>query len=230
MLFNPLSSNILWALKLPRLLLAITAGVLLSISGSIFQGILGNRREAANYIIWLALAAAASSVLALLFAIFSLNLSPDYSLWFFGGFSSAGWHKAAFMFPILFLSLVIAVFYYKDLNALLLGEDIATTLGISVIPARIFLISISIFLAAGGIFLFGIASIVLLIAPFFVKLAIGANYKNLFPVSVLTVVALVLMSDILGRVLMSSEIPAGAILVVTGLPFIVYIFMARRSM
>ena len=229
-IFNPVAGDILWAVKLPRMLLTISAAIVLAVSGSIFQGILGNRRGAANYVIWMILAACLSLFAALLFTIYYLGMSPNVWLWFLGGFSTAGWHKLLFLAPVLFLALLVAVFYYRDLNALLLGEDVASTLGVYVNAIRVFLLTSAALMAAGGIFVMGLSGIVLLIAPYFIKIWLGANYKSLFPVSVFFVISMTLIADILSRVSTLPEIPAGLLLLVAGAPFIIYIFWARRSM
>lgn len=230
LLFNPIGGNVVWAVKLPRTLLAVIAGILLSVAGSILQGVFGNRRAASNFIIWFIATAAISLIIALMFDIFYLRLSPDISLWFFGGFSTASWHKLLFVSPLLLLALIVAVFYYRDLNALLMGDDVATTLGIYVKTAKAFLLTSAFILAAGGILLCGLASVALLIIPFFIKLAVGSNYRNLFPVSTLAIVLLTLLADLISRVIVSAEVPAGLILILIGLPFIIYIFWSRRSM
>ena len=136
------ASSIIWQIRMPRLLLEILSGTLLAMAGSILLGIFGtavidNLLAKAFYL--LAAAVAAVSVFLL---VFGVNLNPLYP-WLLGSLGGTAWDKVLILALFIIIGLVIYVFYYKDLNALLFGEYTAKTLGVEVRRVRMFLFAVA---------------------------------------------------------------------------------------
>ena len=96
------------------------------------------------------------AVSAFLAAIVSwLQLSGGESLqrlifWLMGGFSGRGWPHLAMAAPYVVVGLAVARLFGRDLNALLLGDETARSLGVEVAPVRRRLIAAGSLMAAAA--------------------------------------------------------------------------------
>ena len=93
----------------------------------------------------------ATSALVSLLVFFS---APEkviaYSIWSFGAFNGVSWGQLSVLIPVVVFALGMLVFLPKGLNALLLGEDYANTMGLNVNRLRL-LILISASILSGAI-------------------------------------------------------------------------------
>ncbi|MFA4844835.1 MAG: iron ABC transporter permease [Candidatus Margulisiibacteriota bacterium] len=281
-------SEILWQIRLPRVILAALLGLLLSTSGVILQGILRNYL-ADPYILGIsagggvgaaiaialglnitllgmspvpllalvfslgsvfvvyklsevagkaspetlilagvALSAFASAILSLII-ILKGNLQSIY-FWLLGSLSAASWGNVLTVLPYAIAGLAIAYFYSKELNALLLGEEMAKTLGIEVEKVRLILIAAASLMTAAAVSVSGLIGFVGLIVPHWVRLWIGPNHRYLIPISALSGMILLVVADTLSRTLLSpAEIPIGIVMALVGAPFFLYLLRRRRA-
>jgi len=175
-----------------------------------------------------AVSAFAAAVLSLLI-ILSGDLRSIY-FWLLGSFSGSSWGDVLAVTPYAIIGLFVAYFYSKDLNALLLGEDIAFSLGIDVEFVRLFLLGVASLMAAATVSVCGIVGFVGLIVPHFVRMIIGPNHRLLIPAAALSGALLVVLADIIARVaLRPTEIPIGIVMAIIGAPFFLYILRRRRG-
>lgn len=282
-----LRSEILWQVRLPRIILAALTGLLLSISGVILQGILRNPLAdpyvlgisaggaigaaisialgaqfvifgmssvpviafltslAAVYVVYklsqvsgktspetlilagVALAAFCAAILSLIIII-SGNLQAIY-FWLLGSLSAATWSNVITVLPYAVFGLAVAYFYSKELNALLLGEEMAQTLGVDVERTRLVLVGTSSLMTAAAVSVSGLIGFVGLIVPHFIRLLIGPNHRYLIPISALSGMLLMVAADALSRTVLSpTEIPIGIIMALVGAPFFLYLLRRRR--
>jgi len=221
------ASSIIWQIRMPRLALEILSGTLLAMAGSILLGIFGtsvidNLLAKAFYL--LAAAAAAVSVFLL---VFGVNLNPLYPL-LLGSLGGTVWDKVLIPALFIIIGLIIYVFYYKDMNALLFGEYTAKTLGVEVRRVRMFLFAVAAAISAVAVYACGLLCLAGLILPYFVRLATGVNYKYLIPVSILSSASLVILLDIFSRIIFPSELPLGIVMAVVSGPLYIYALHRRR--
>lgn len=174
-----------------------------------------------------ALSAFAAAILALI-VIFGGNIQSIY-FWLLGSLSGAGWGEVVTLLPYALVGFLVAYFYSNDLNALLLGEEMAKTLGIEVEKVRAFLLIIASLLAAATVSVAGIIGFVGLIIPHFVRLIVGPNHRFLIPLSAISGMIILVSADALARVVMApSEIPIGVMMAIIGSPFFLYLLRRRR--
>jgi len=175
-----------------------------------------------------AVSAFAAALIALII-IMSGDLRAIY-FWLLGSFSGASWVDVLSVAPYAIIGLVVAFFYAKDLNALLLGEEMAFTLGVDVEFVRIFLLAVSSLMAAAAVSVCGIVGFVGLIVPHFVRRIIGPNHRMLIPAAAISGMLLVVIADTIARVAVApTEIPVGIVMALIGAPFFVYILRKRRG-
>lgn len=174
-----------------------------------------------------AVSAFASAVLALLI-ILSGQLQSIY-FWLLGSFSSATWNDIYALLPYLVVGVIIAYYWSKDLNALLLGDEMAQSLGVEVDRLRLFMIITATLMTAAAVSVSGLIGFVGLIVPHFVRLISGPNHRLLVPFSALGGAVLMVLADTIARTALSpSEIPVGVVMALLGAPFFLYLLRRRR--
>ncbi len=169
-----------------------------------------------------------SAAILSLIIIISGQLQTIY-FWLLGSLAQARTLDVLTVLPYAIIGIVVAFLYSKDLNALLLGEEMAATLGIEVERVKLFLLIIASLMAAASTSVCGLIGFVGLIIPHFVRLIVGPNHKTLVPISLLSGMTLLIFADTLARTLLApTEIPIGIIMALIGAPFFLYILRKRR--
>ncbi len=133
------------------------------------------------------------------------------------------------IWPFILVGLILAVLNTGALNALALGEDTATSLGISVFTARATGIAAITLLAGSAVTMAGPIAFAGLLVPHLARALVGADYRWLIMVSPVAGAALLLLADTAGRVIARpGELSVGVVLAVIGAPFFVYLARRRR--
>lgn len=181
----------------------------------------------------LALAGAATS--AALASLISAVLLPRVDLlqafqsWQVGGVGGAEWPRIAITAPALAVGALICFICARGMNSLALGDDVATGLGENVFRTRLIAALGAVILAGAATAIAGPIGFVGLVVPHFCRMLIGTDHRWLLPFSALAGAALLLASDIVGRVISPAgeEIQVGIITAVIGAPF--FIWIVRRQ-
>jgi iron complex transport system permease protein len=155
-----------------------------------------------------------------------------YLFWTFGNLGGLNWDEVLVLLIILSIGSVLCLFSIKSLNALLLSENYAKSLGLNVKKAR-FLIILSTSLLAGSITAYcGPIAFIGLAVPHLTRLLFNtANHKVLIPAVAMTGAIVMLICDIVAQVPGSDMIlPINAITSLLGAPVVIWIIMRRGSM
>lgn len=145
-----------------------------------------------------------------------------------GGLSSTVWKHVGMIAPYAFAGIVILLLLSEKLNILMLGDEVATGLGLNVERTRFLFIIISSLLAGAAVSVVGLLGFVGLIVPHITRLFIGSDYKYLIPATIFTGSSIVVICDTISRVMFAPmEIPAGIIMSVFGAPF--FLYLLRRK-
>jgi len=108
----------------------------------------------------------------------------------------------------------------RDLNALLLGEEEAASLGVRVERTKRTLFVLSALLTGVAVSVSGMIGFVGLIAPHFARLLLGPDHRRLIPGAALAGAAMVMLADLAGRVVVApAELPVGTVTALVGGPF-----------
>ena len=154
----------------------------------------------------------------------------SFSTWNIGSISGATWDKIMILLPWIIILLPLAFFKSKELNALALGKDIATSLGLKVGLQQIILLMIAVSLAAAGVSVAGAIGFIGLIAPHIARRLVGASHEFLLPTCALVGALIVIISDTLARTVFSpSEIPVGIVITVVGAPYFLYLLIKNKA-
>jgi iron complex transport system permease protein len=278
--------EILFSIRLPRVLVAALIGIALGASGAVLQGILKNPL-ADPYILGISSGAALSAALGLLSGSYLLGklsipltafigasiasiivglfgwrrggLWPDrlllagvglsflfYSvlmllisissdegmrralLWIFGDLSIADWSLIPYGFLLIIIGLYLSVSRAKALNALMLGDELAHSLGFSVLRERLLLFVSVAIMTAASVSLGGTIGFVGLLIPHMVRFFIGADNRLVIPVSALCGGAFLCTADLIGKSIMPPmEIPSGIVTAIIGSPYFLYLLTRK---
>lgn len=154
-----------------------------------------------------------------------------FIVWTFGSLSAVTWTFMRAMLPIVLIGLVIVFCLQKQLNALLLGENYARSLGVNTRMVRL-LIIISIALLAGATTAFtGPIAFIGIAVPHLVRMAFRTNdHAMTIPGSILVGASLLLVCDICSQLPTNGSIlPINAISSIIGAPIIIWIILRNRD-
>lgn len=141
-----------------------------------------------------------------------------------GSLSARSWGEVEMILPYTVVGLILTMLFSRQMNILILGDDVARGLGLNVELTRMGFTALAALLAASAVSAVGLLGFVGLIVPHSIRLLMGNDYKVLFPGSALLGAALVMLSDTFARTIFSPvEIPVGIVMAVLGVPFFLYL-------
>ena len=149
------------------------------------------------------------------------------TFWNLGTFSGANWLQVAIVGTVAATMFIISFRYSKQLNALLLGEEEASYLGVDTerMKRRVMILNTAMVSVATAFV--GVISFVGLIVPHILRLLIGSDNKRLLPASMIAGAVLLVLADMCARLLLApAEIPIGIITSLVGAP--VFIILLKR--
>ena len=182
----------------------------------------------------LSLTLAGAAVTAMLTAIITLVLLTDlgtlsqFRFWQVGSLTGRDLSVVATVTPFIAVGGVIALLLGRRLNALALGDELATGLGQSIALTRVAAAIAVVLLCGGATAIAGPIVFVGLVVPHVARRIVGPDYRWILAYSLLLGPILLLVADIVGRiVLRPAELEAGMLVAVIGAP--VLVALVRRS-
>ncbi len=147
--------------------------------------------------------------------------------WSAGSLQGRGFTEVTAVLPFLAAGLLIALALPRALNALSLGDDAAVALGARPGLTRLVGLAAVTLLCGAATAAAGPVSFIGLMVPHALRMLFGPDHRWLIPVSVLAAPILLLTADILGRIIVTAELPAGVVTAFLGAP--VLIWLTRRK-
>ncbi len=118
---------------------------------------------------------------------------------------------------------------HRELDAMILGEEHASTLGVNTVLFRRMLIITSTLMTAAAVSVSGVIGFVGLIIPHVVRMIVGAKHKNVIPLVVIMGANFMVLADLLSRMIFNpEEVPIGIVTALFGAPFFIWL-MYRSS-
>jgi iron complex transport system permease protein len=165
--------------------------------------------------------------------IFFLTLASSSKLkgiafWLMGDLSASN-NTLLFLVSLINLTSMLVIFFIsRSLNLLMVGEESALSLGVSVEQIKIVVYLLASLLTGATVALVGSIGYIGLIVPHLIRMAFSSDYRLLIPSSALLGASLLLLADTIARTLIAPrELPVGAITALLGAPLFVYLL--RRS-
>lgn len=282
------AENIVWNIRMPRIVLAGLVGAALSISGAALQGMFRNPLACpsvlgvsagascgAVFAIYLGLAAlwtwsipvfalvggaavtfavyaiasrrGQTSTSALLLAGIALSglasalsafvlaltisrwkVASTILFWTMGGLEGRAWDHVLLATPFIVIGTTIILAHTRDLDALLLGEVHAASVGTDVVLVRKRLILATAMTTAAAVSVAGGIGFVGLIVPHILRLLLGPQHRWLLPSAFVSGAVFLIGVDLIVRVgFVHQQLPIGVITAAVGAPF--FLFLLLRS-
>ena len=151
--------------------------------------------------------------------------------WMMGGLGGATWQQVRVMIPYALVGYICVSLFSRELNAMLLGEETASNLGVDTEKVKKILLAGASLLVAAAVSTSGIIGFVGLVVPHFVRLIAGPDHRFLIPASALLGGSLLIATDALARIVIApSELPVGIITALIGAPMFVYLLKKRKKL
>ena len=155
-----------------------------------------------------------------------------FTFWSLGNLGNLSWNSIAILCFCVVLGLVLSVFSIKPLNALLLGENYAKSLGINYKKTK-YIILFATSILAGSITAFvGPIAFIGLAVPHIAKLVFQtSNHKVLFWSTLLFGAIIMLICDSITQIPGTEIIlPINAITSIFGAPIVIWLLVRKRKM
>jgi len=157
------------------------------------------------------------------------DIAGGLQAWQIGGVGGATFAHMQHVLPFLAVGLLLAMTSARKLNSLALGDEMAAGLGERVAVARIMASLSAILLCGATTAVCGPIGFVGLIVPHLCRLLVGVDHRWLLPFSALTGAALLVASDVVGRVIARpAELDVGIVTAFIGAPFFIWIVRRQR--
>ena len=150
--------------------------------------------------------------------------------WLAGGLDSRAWEHVGIALPPILLGIAIATIMARDLNLLMLGDDEARSLGVSVVKVRLLLLATSSMVTGIAVAVSGTIAFVGLVTPHVLRLILGPDNRVLIPMSALGGAVFVVLADTVARtVIQPAELRVGILTAFVGAPFFIMLLIQNKG-
>jgi iron complex transport system permease protein len=148
--------------------------------------------------------------------------------WLVGSLNGRGWSNVAIAAPYIFLGLLAGSLLGRSINLLSLGDELAMSLGTSLVRTRIAIGIVASLLAGSAVSIAGLIGFIGLIVPHGIRLLVGNDYRWLLPLSAIGGALVLTLADLLAR-MGSIEFPVGVVTAMFGSPLFIWLLYQRQS-
>jgi len=182
-------------------------------------------------IIGLMFGSATSAIVTVLQFFSKAESIQAYLVWTFGSLGSVTWQELQVFIPVVAVTLSASFMLSKTLNALLLGDNYARSMGVHIQNARLLIIIATAILAGTVTAFCGPIAFIGIAIPHITRLIFNtANHKILFPMVVLCGAILMLICDIIAQVPgREYTLPINAVTSVFGAPLVIWLVVRRKN-
>lgn len=174
---------------------------------------------------------AVSFVITALTSLLTIKADPrtlvSVVFWMLGGLGLSQWSHLAFPAGALLLAGALFMAKAKILNALAMGDETATTLGVAVGFERLVLLVVNAFLTGILVAFSGMIGFIGLMMPHIARFLVGGDNRAVLPVAAMLGAVFLVLCDVAARVLTApNELPVGIVTGIIGGGF--FIALLRR--
>lgn len=157
------------------------------------------------------------------------NVMDQFRFWQVGSVGGGNWDSISLFIPFLLVGTLIAILTAPALNALALGDDVATGLGVRTATIRLLAALGGVLLCGAATALAGPIGFIGLLATHLIRLIIGPDLRYVIPLSALSGAIILTISDVFGRLLGSpGELEVGIVTAFIGAPILILITMKAK--
>lgn len=163
-------------------------------------------------------------------------LSPEGALksfvvWTMGSLGSVSREQLLIMAPVMIVGLVLSVSLIKSLNAMLLGENYASTMGINIRRTRLLISTITVMLAGTVTAFCGPIGFIGLAVPHIARMIFReADHRVMMPASMLLGSLIMLFCDVASQLPASDmTLPINTVTALIGIPVVVVVIVRNHK-
>ncbi len=166
--------------------------------------------------------------------LFLISLTQDSRIhnimfWLMGDLSSADMEQVGLLAATVAPCFILLFWLSHSMNLLLMGKEMAQTMGLSIKAVTIVLLTTTSFMVSATVCHCGLLGFVGLVMPHILRLFIGPDHRVLVPACVLGGGTYMVACDLLARVIpKQGEMPVGVITAMIGAPIFVYLLKRSR--
>lgn len=223
---------------LTEILLSSYGIVLASCIGSVFVLLLilivsqRLRDTTTILIVGLMFSSFAGAIVSILTYFSSAEQLQKFTFWSMGSIGNLSWNTILILTICSIIGLLLSLFSLKSLDALLLGENYAKSMGLNIKKSR-FIIVIATSILAGSITAFaGPIAFIGLAVPHLSKLLFqSSNHKILFFATILIGAIIMLFCDMVSQMPgFEFTLPINAITSIIGAPIVIWLILGKQKM
>lgn len=150
--------------------------------------------------------------------------------WMVGSLSGATWSKVKYVAVVFAAAVAAIMLFSKSLDVLLLGDDVAETLGVDTKKIKLVIIIASTILTGVVVSVSGVIGFVGLVVPHIVRNIIGSKHGRLIPMVILGGGLFTMTADLISRMIIDpEELPIGVVSAFFGAPFFLYLIRRKST-
>lgn len=149
--------------------------------------------------------------------------------WLLGGLYGATWTDDFWLFLALIVVFPLMVYFRKELDIMLMGDEQAKSLGVSTGRVKTITLLVSSLVTSLAVSVVGIIGFIGLVSPHIGRKIVGESHRFLVFVSPLIGANILLLSDTIARSAPQGEIPVGIVTSFIGAPVLIYLLYRRRK-
>lgn len=163
----------------------------------------------------------------------SLKLDEDTytfaSRWLVGNVWGRDWIHVLALLPWIVYLVPLTLMQTNTLNALTLGDAVASSVGVRVQRKRLLLLTLAVGLASASVSMTGGIGFIGLVAPHLARRLVGSLHQYFLPVSALLGLLILVSADTIGRSIFApNAIPAGVVVAFIGAPYFLYLLTKTK--
>ena len=166
---------------------------------------------------------------------FLISITQDARLhniifWLMGDLSAADLPQVVILGAILIPCFILVFVFSHSMNLLMMGKDMARTMGINIKAVTITLLIVTSFMVSATVSFSGLVGFVGLVIPHLLRLVLGPDHRFLVPACLFGGASYLVLCDLLARTLpQQGEIPAGVITALIGAPLFIILLKKSRK-
>ncbi len=183
-------------------------------------------------IIGLMFASVSAAIVSVLSYFSSAEQLQRYIFWSFGSLGNLAWEELFVLILLFGLGVLATIISIKPLNALLLGDNYASSLGVNLKKSRFIIILATSFFAGSITAFAGPIAFIGLAVPHLTKLLFNtSNHKILLPAVALSGAILMLFCDSVSQLPMSEyTLPINAVTSLVGAPVVIWLLVRKKKL
>ncbi|MFL5305974.1 MAG: FecCD family ABC transporter permease [Polyangia bacterium] len=149
--------------------------------------------------------------------------------WLLGALEARTWDHVLLGGPAILVGSAVIAAHARELDALMLGEIGATSVGVDVPRVRLRLVLASALVVGAAVAVAGPIGFVGLLVPHLVRLGLGAGHRALLPLAFAGGGLFLLLADLVARAIPARTIPVGVVTAAIGAPAFLALLLRRRA-